>query len=246
MRKSLIVLVALMMFSFALPAYAADVQVILDGQAVEFTDQKPYIDSFNRAMVPVRAPLEALGAQVDWDNEKRQAILEKDDILIVFTIGSSTYTVNGEAKEMDTQAVISGDRTCIPIRFAAEAMGAVVNWDTEKHIVTINTAKSEDEDETATNPTEEEIFDKEDLTDEKVVDENTTEEQDLTEEEVADKDTNEEEVADEGTEQEATNDDTEKNTEEDTDEEITDEETVEEDLTSGNENEEQNSEETEE
>ena len=76
----------------------------------------------------MRAPMEALGLLLAENNDTRQAIFEKDGATAAFTIGSKTYTVNGVKKTMDTQAVITGDRTCIPIRFAAEAVGATVGY----------------------------------------------------------------------------------------------------------------------
>ena len=122
------------------PAYAApDVSVKVDGKLVGFPDQLPYIDSNDRTMVPVRSPMEAMGCHVDWNDQARQATITKGGTTAVFTIGSNTYTVNGQNKTMDTQAVITGDRTAFPIRFAAEAMGARVEWDASTYTVNIYT-----------------------------------------------------------------------------------------------------------
>lgn len=141
-RLKLVALLAILMMVMVLPLGAApNVTVKVDGVTVAFPDQKPYIDSANRTLVPMRAPMEALGATVSWNNDTRQAIFEKDGVTAVFTIGSKTYTVNGVKKTMDTQAVITGDRTCIPIRFAAEAVGATVGWDPTTYTVLITTAK---------------------------------------------------------------------------------------------------------
>lgn len=124
------------------PAMAQDVNIIINSQQVAFPDQKPYIDDNNRTMVPVRAPMEAIGCTVDWDENKQQAILTKDGVVAVFTIGSSTYTVNDASRTMDTQAVIAGNRTAFPIRFAAEAMGATVGWDAETYTVSITSLQN--------------------------------------------------------------------------------------------------------
>jgi len=122
------------------PVYAApDVSVKVDGKLVGFPDQLPYIDSNDRTMVPVRSPMEAMGCHVDWNDQARQATITKGGITAVFTIGSNTYTVNGQNKTMDTQAVITGDRTAFPIRFAAEAMEARVEWDAGTYTVNIYT-----------------------------------------------------------------------------------------------------------
>jgi len=109
--------------------------------AVAFPDQKPYIDSNDRTMVPVRAPMEAMGCKVGWSDQTRQATIKKSDNVAVFTIGSNTYSLNGINKTMDTRAVITGDRTAFPIRFAAEAMGATVTWDQDTYTVNIITSK---------------------------------------------------------------------------------------------------------
>ncbi len=141
-RLKLVALLAILMMVMVLPLGAApNVTVKVDGVTVAFPDQKPYIDSANRTLVPMRAPMEALGATVSWNNDTRQAIFEKDGVTAVFTIGSKTYTVNGVKKTMDTQAVITGDRTCIPIRFAAEAVGATVGWDPNTYTVLITTTE---------------------------------------------------------------------------------------------------------
>lgn len=138
MKQRLILVFAILMIGlFATQAIAADIPVLIEGQAVEFVDQKPYIDENNRTLVPMRAPMEALGATVSWDAEKYQATFEKDGIVVVFTIENNTYTVNGEAKEMDTKAVLTGNRTCIPIRYAAEALGYTVLWNSETSTVDI-------------------------------------------------------------------------------------------------------------
>jgi len=120
---------------------AQDVTVKVDGNTVAFPDQKPYIDENDRTMVPLRAPLEAMGADVSWNNSTRQASISKDGNSAVFTIGSKTYTVNEKTKSMDTQAVIVGDRTVFPIRFAAESLGATVTWNQDTYTVYIATGK---------------------------------------------------------------------------------------------------------
>ena len=55
----------------------------------------------------------------------------------MFTIGSTSYTVNGEAKTADVAPEIANDRTMLPARFVAEAFGAVVGWDAGSQTVLI-------------------------------------------------------------------------------------------------------------
>ena len=89
-------------------------------------DAAPYVDSNWRTMVPIRALAEAFDATVTYDNDDRTVTIEYNDQTIVMTIDDATYSVNGVEDEMDTEAVIKGDRTYVPIRFAAEAMGFTV------------------------------------------------------------------------------------------------------------------------
>ena len=88
-------------------------------------DAAPYIDSAWRTMVPIRALAETFGATVDF---KDNVITIVDgDTTIVMTVGETAYTVNDEEANMDTAPVIGeGDRTFVPVRFVAEALGYTV------------------------------------------------------------------------------------------------------------------------
>ena len=137
-----VLMIAIMICAMTMPGHVQagqDVKVKIDGQYVAFPDQKPYIDSANRTMVPVRAPMEQMGCNVTWNDQSRQATITKGSGKAVFTIGKNTYTVNGASKTMDTKAVIANSRTAFPIRFAAEAMGATVGWDASTYTVLIST-----------------------------------------------------------------------------------------------------------
>ena len=90
-------------------------------------DAAPYVDSNWRTMVPIRALAEAFDAEVDYDNDARTVTINYDETEIVMNINEETYTINGEEQTMDTAPVIGdGDRTYVPIRFTAEAMGYTV------------------------------------------------------------------------------------------------------------------------
>jgi hypothetical protein len=99
-------------------------------------DVAPYIKG-DRTYVPMRYLGEILGAEVVWDDAARTVTLTKGDTTVVFTIGSTSYTVNGEAKTADVAPEIANDRTMLPARFVAEAFGAVVGWDAATQTVLI-------------------------------------------------------------------------------------------------------------
>ena len=86
-------------------------------------DAAPYVAD-SRTMVPIRALTETFGAEVNYDNDARTVTIKDGDTTVVMTIGEKTYTVNDEEQTMDVAPVIgSGDRTYVPVRFVAEALG---------------------------------------------------------------------------------------------------------------------------
>ena len=99
-------------------------------------DASPYIKG-DRTYVPMRYMAETLGAEVVWDQTAQTVTLTKGDTVVVFTIGSTTYTVNGESAVADVAPEITSDRTMLPARYAAEALGAVVGWDQATQTVII-------------------------------------------------------------------------------------------------------------
>ena len=89
-------------------------------------DAAPYVDSNWRTMVPFRVLGETFGATVNWDQDAQTVTYTLGDTELTMTIGEETYTVNGDEKTMDTAPVLSGDRTFVPVRFVAEALGYTV------------------------------------------------------------------------------------------------------------------------
>ncbi len=66
---------------------------------------------------------------------------EEDAFLLTMQIGSPIMTVNGAEKEIDpgegTCPIIENGRTLVPVRAAAEEMGADVDWDNDTQTVTL-------------------------------------------------------------------------------------------------------------
>ena len=95
---------------------------VVNNEVVTKEDSAPYIAN-DRTYVPFRALGEALGAEVNWDNDARTVTYTLGNTEVVLTIDETTYTVNGEEKTMDVAPVITGDRTYVPVRFVGEALG---------------------------------------------------------------------------------------------------------------------------
>lgn len=107
------------------------IPILINGEYIEFNDKigYPFIDENNRTQVPFRIILEKIGAKVEWNNETRTAIAEKDGIKVEVPIDKTFILKNGERIENDTKALIKDERTYLPIRVVLEAFGYEVGWD---------------------------------------------------------------------------------------------------------------------
>ena len=84
MKKSFIAVSAAAAAMLSSAVYAQDITVTVDGKNVEF-DQPPVIEN-DRTLVPMRAIFEALGAQVEWDEESRTVTSVRDSHSVSLTI----------------------------------------------------------------------------------------------------------------------------------------------------------------
>ncbi len=144
MKKTIFTLSLILMLvlsSTTVFAQSNEIIVAIDSERVEFTEESghPFVDENSRTLVPFRKALESYGATVDWNNDERIAIAEKDDIKVEVPIDQSYILVNGEQKATDTQAKIVNGRTYLPIRAVIEAFGSSVEWDAALKTVVITT-----------------------------------------------------------------------------------------------------------
>ena len=98
---------------------------IVVNEATKEIPAAPIVEN-NRTFVPFRALIEAFGADVAWDEATQAVTAELNDTVVVMTIGSATYTVNGVEKSMDVAPFIKDASTMIPVRFVAEEFGITV------------------------------------------------------------------------------------------------------------------------
>ena len=130
---------------------AANPSVVFNGQLLTF-DVPPQIIN-DRIMLPFRGIAEAMGAQVDWDQDLQKITMYLDSNYIIMTIGDpnmnyGSFTTDSSGEPilntpsvyvMDSPPVIVGDRTLVPIRAIAEMLGAAVSWVSETSTVYITT-----------------------------------------------------------------------------------------------------------
>lgn len=103
------------------------VTLVVDGNIV-VPDVPPVVIK-SRTLIPARAVFEQMGATVNWDENTRVVEIVMGNSNVKLTVDSDTAFVNGNAVTMEVPAMIIGDRTLIPVRFAAEAVSCGVAWD---------------------------------------------------------------------------------------------------------------------
>ncbi|MBR3942038.1 MAG: hypothetical protein IKJ55_01665, partial [Clostridia bacterium] len=114
---------------------ADEIAVKLNGEYMQF-DVPPILMN-DRTMVPFRAIFEALGCDVQWDDDNQTAIGIRNGKTIMLPIGDSMARIDNEGKFMDQPAIVVNDRTLVPLRFVSEALGANVEWIDETQTVVI-------------------------------------------------------------------------------------------------------------
>jgi len=88
-------------------------------------DAAPFIDpAYDRLMLPLRAVMELLGAEVEWVEATQTVIITKGDTVILLQVGEPLPNGMGNPYH-DTQS----DRVFVPARYVAETLGADVEWD---------------------------------------------------------------------------------------------------------------------
>lgn len=98
----------------------------------------------DRTLVPIYFIAETLEAEISWNQEKRQATINKDGKEIKLTIDSSYAQVNGEMVELPSGVpakLVSyqgSARTVVPFRFVSEQLGMEIDWVGETYTALID------------------------------------------------------------------------------------------------------------
>lgn len=111
------------------------IRIQIDGKPLAL-EVSPVIEN-GRTLVPFRAVFEALGLQVDWNDELRIATAYNEDMNVSVKLDGAYGSINGELKPLDAPARIQQERTLVPLRFLSEAFGNEVGWDAKKRLVSI-------------------------------------------------------------------------------------------------------------
>jgi hypothetical protein len=114
-----------------------------------FLSDVPPVIKDGRVLIPVRAVTNGLGADVKWDPQEQKVTITRGEIKIEIFLDSWIYYVNGEEKSFDAVAQVINNRTFVPLRFIAEALGEKVNYDDTTGEVEIGDEESEEPEEPA-------------------------------------------------------------------------------------------------
>lgn len=140
-----IILVCMLILVMSTSVFAADVNVQINGENVNFTDSNGQTVNAqiinSRTMVPMRKIFEVLGAEVEWDGETRTVTGSKENIEVKLQIDNNiaTKTINGVSEEivLDTPPMLVDSRTMVPLRFIAESLDKQVGWDSSNRTAII-------------------------------------------------------------------------------------------------------------
>ena len=102
-------------------------------------DVAPYIKN-GRTFLPLRYVANALGvgdSNIIWDPTSQKITVIKGGIVLQLQVGYTTEVVNGATITMDVAPEITSGRTCLPVAWVAQALGATVAWDATAQTVTI-------------------------------------------------------------------------------------------------------------
>jgi hypothetical protein len=116
------------------------IKTFVNGKALD-TDVPPFVQS-GRTLVPVRAIVASLKANVQWDPTTQTVTIQRGDNTIELQIGSNEYLLNGEKGTIDVPAILKNGRTFLPLRAISQLLGAKVDYESEGNIAAVEDGSS--------------------------------------------------------------------------------------------------------
>ena len=121
------VLCAASLGALALPV-SAQVNITVDGSP--FTAEIPPFIEDGVTYLSVRSVGDMISAEeVIWNADEKSVVLKQGGVELKLVVGSEVAYIDGEALHTGAVPVIREDRSYLPVRFVAETLGAIVNWD---------------------------------------------------------------------------------------------------------------------
>jgi len=133
--------------------YSCDTSLWIDSQQVE-TDSG-FLMQNNSMLVPLET-VELLGATYEWDPEEWRIRIQTESRKLTMYIANYNCANIARLEKMPAQPILYNGTVMIPIRYVAEALGAIVGWNGKSNSVFVSTTgevpkefyESKQEDET--------------------------------------------------------------------------------------------------
>ena len=117
-------------------AAGGEIRVAINGQALGFSGSAP-TRLGGRVVVPMRGIFEALGATVQWEASTQAITAQRGETTVRMRIGNGEAQINDYRVHLDQPPVLLGGSTMVPLRFVGEALGARVDWDDARQMVSM-------------------------------------------------------------------------------------------------------------
>ena len=133
--------------SIAGASETSSITVLLDGEPVSF-DAQPEILA-GTTFVPLRSIFEQLGAEVEWNQERQEALLISGREEICLKVGSKVAIRNTEVSSLTDAPYLKEDRIMVPLRYLSESLGYDVTWNPETRTAEIRSPQNDSQEETS-------------------------------------------------------------------------------------------------
>ena len=88
-------------------------------------------------LVPLRSMFEQMGATVSYNAASKTVTAQKAGASVQVTLGKSEAVINGESRPLDVPPEIYKGVLVVPIRVMSEAMGAYVQWVSDRRLAVV-------------------------------------------------------------------------------------------------------------
>lgn len=116
-------------------AAATPIKVYVDNELLSFNTDP--VQTEGTTLVEFTTVFNALGLTYEWDPVEKSVFGYNEDTYLILTIGDKTAYVNGEEITLNVAPKIVNNKTFVPLRFVGESTGALVDWNQNTRVITI-------------------------------------------------------------------------------------------------------------
>jgi hypothetical protein len=129
--RSLVAAVGALAFIVAGAGAASAATVTINGTPV-----KPVYERSGHLLVPFRAPMEQLGAKVDWQAPTATATMNGEQ-LVTIHIDDSNATIKGNPRKLSVAPELIDNLAYVPVEALADISNAKVEYASDRHSATV-------------------------------------------------------------------------------------------------------------